>query len=299
MTTTRTEGLRQSDRVSFRIPLEASWMDGSVLVRRLVAHSLLISRNGGVLRMPEKFFPGQEISLKRPLEGDGIRSARARIVAEIDHEPEGFLYAVHILEPRSDFWDVEFPSPHKGEEALARLLMECSFCQRREVVYLNELELKSFESRKCVARICKVCDAASRKKSLSAKISRKAGSPSAAAINTPKVLASKLPFPLLPAAGRSSSPSALSSLNPFPLRDSSATARPTSSRPSSCVATVSNNSGLSPNRRSSHKLASNCSLADSFPPERAARPQSTFPGSQARYSARDVHRAPSQSGIPR
>jgi len=161
MTTTRTEGLRQSDRVSFRIPLEASWMDGSGLVRRLVAHSLLISRNGGVLRMPEKFFPGQEISLKRPLEGDGIRSARARIVAEIDHEPEGFLYAVHILEPRSDFWDVEFPSPHKGEEALARLLMECSFCQRREVVYLNELELKSFESRKCVARICKVCEAPS------------------------------------------------------------------------------------------------------------------------------------------
>ena len=136
-------------------------MDGSGLVRRLVAHSLLISRNGGVLRMPEKFFPGQEISLKRPLEGDRIRSARARIVAEIDHEPEGFLYAVHILEPRSDFWDVEFPSPHKAEEALARLLMECSFCERREVVYLNELELKSFESRKCVARICKVCEAPS------------------------------------------------------------------------------------------------------------------------------------------
>jgi len=161
MTTTRTEGLRQSDRVSFRIPLEASWMDGSGLVRRLLAHSLLISRNGGVLRMQEKFFPGQEISLKRPLEGAGIRSARARIVAEIDHEPEGFLYAVHILEPRSDFWDVEFPSPHKAEEALARLLMECSFCERREVVYLNEPELKSFESRKCVARICKVCEAPS------------------------------------------------------------------------------------------------------------------------------------------
>src|SRR5206468_10227806 len=161
MTTTRTEGLRQSDRVSFRIPLEASWMDGSGLVRRLVAHSLLISRNGGVLRMPEKFFPGQEISLKRPLEGDGIRSARARIVAEIDHEPEGFLYAVHILEPRSDFWDVDFPSPHKAEEALARLLMECSFCQRREVVYLNELELKSFEVRRCVARHCRHCESPS------------------------------------------------------------------------------------------------------------------------------------------
>src|SRR5258708_17747404 len=39
--------------------------------------------------------------------------------------------------------------------------MECSFCQRREVVYLNELQLKSFEVRKCVARLCTHCDAPS------------------------------------------------------------------------------------------------------------------------------------------
>jgi PilZ domain len=162
MTTTRTEILRQSDRVSFRIPLEASWVDTSGMVRHIVAHSLLVSRNGGVLQLNERFFPGQEISLKRPLQGDSSKTTRARIVAEIDREPEGFLYAVHILEPRSDFWDIEFPSPHQaGEEALARLLMECGFCQRREVVYLNELELKSFESRKCIARICKVCEAPS------------------------------------------------------------------------------------------------------------------------------------------
>jgi hypothetical protein len=162
MTTTRTEVLRQSDRVSFRILLEASWMDTSGIVRRIFAQSLLVSRNGGVLQINEKLFQGQEISLKRPLEGDSVKSVRARIVAEIDREPEGFLYAVHILEPRADFWDIEFPSPHQaGEEALARLLMECGFCQRREVVYLNELELRSFESRKCVARICKVCEAPS------------------------------------------------------------------------------------------------------------------------------------------
>ena len=160
MTTMRTEVLRQSDRVSFRIPLEASWMDTSGMVRRIAAVSLLVSRNGGVLRITEKFFPGEEISLKRLLDGDSVRTARARILAEIDREPEGFLYAIHILEPRSDFWDIEFPAPHKADqEALARLLMECGFCQRREVVYLNELELRSFESRKCIARICKVCEA--------------------------------------------------------------------------------------------------------------------------------------------
>ncbi|HVO56670.1 MAG TPA: PilZ domain-containing protein [Dongiaceae bacterium] len=160
-TTTRTEAIRQSDRIAFRMPVEASWIETSGVVHRQVVQTLLISRNGGVIRLQERLAAGQEISLRRPLDGDGVKTARARVVAEIDRESEGFLYALHLLEPRVDFWDIEFPAPHKAEEALARLLMECSFCQRREVVYLNELELKSFESRKCVARICKICDAPS------------------------------------------------------------------------------------------------------------------------------------------
>src|SRR5262249_10567770 len=122
------------------------------------AQTLLVSRNGGVLKLAEKLNAGQEMTLKRQREGDQAKTARVRVMAEIDHEPDGFIYAVHILEPRVDFWDIDFPTPQKGEEALARLLMECSFCQRREVVYLNELELKSFEVRKCVARLCRHCD---------------------------------------------------------------------------------------------------------------------------------------------
>jgi PilZ domain len=152
------DGYRQSDRVSFRIPVEASWLATGGIAMKQTAQTLLVSRNGGVLRLSEKLSIGQELTLRRQLEGDEWKSARARIVAEIDHDPEGFLYAIHLLEPRVDFWDIEFPAPHKSEEALARLLMECGFCQRREVVYLNEADLKSFEIRKCVARHCKYCD---------------------------------------------------------------------------------------------------------------------------------------------
>src|SRR5215475_4717579 len=162
MTTARAEeAVRQSDRIAFRMPVEASWFGPGGVVLKRMAQTLLISRNGGVLRLQEKLLENQEITLKRQLDGDQIKSVHARIVAEIDQEPEGFLYAIHLLEPRSDFWDIEFPHPVKAEEALARLLMECSFCQRREVVYLNELELKSFEVRKCVARVCKLCDSPS------------------------------------------------------------------------------------------------------------------------------------------
>jgi PilZ domain len=157
----RTETLRQSDRVNFRIPVEVSWYTAAGSEVRQSVETLLVSRNGGVLRMTEKLFPGQELTIRRQREGDSWKIAHARIVAEIDHEPEGFLYAIAIVEPRADFWDIDFPAPHRGEEALARLLMECSFCQRREVVYLNEPELKSFEVRKCIARVCAHCDSPS------------------------------------------------------------------------------------------------------------------------------------------
>ncbi len=157
----RPEGLRQSDRVSFRMPVEASWVGNSGREVKHPAETILVSRNGAVVRLAEKLFAGQEITLRRQRDGDNWKIARVRIVAEIDHEPEGFLYAIAIVDPRADFWDIDFPAPHKGQEALARLLMECSFCQRREVVYLNEPELKSFEIRKCVARVCPHCDSPS------------------------------------------------------------------------------------------------------------------------------------------
>jgi PilZ domain len=155
------EGIRQSDRVTLHLQIDASWPNSSGITVHQTAQTLLVSRNGGVIRLQEKLFANQEITLHRKLDGDQTKTVRARIVAEIDRDPEGFIYAIAILDPRVDFWDIEFPAPHKAEEAFARLLMECSFCQRREVVYLNEMELKSFEIRKCAARLCRHCDSPS------------------------------------------------------------------------------------------------------------------------------------------
>jgi len=153
-----TDGYRQSDRVRFRTAVEVSWFSSGGETIKQMAQTVLLSRNGGVLRLQECLSVGQEMTVRRQSEGDEWKSTRARIVAEIDRDTEGFIYAIHLLEPRMDFWDIDFPAPHKSEEALARLLMECSFCQRREVIYLSEADVKSFEIRKCVARHCKLCD---------------------------------------------------------------------------------------------------------------------------------------------
>jgi hypothetical protein len=98
-------------------------MDLAGIVAKQVAQTLLVSRNGGVLKLTERLSAGQELTLKRQREGDEYKTARARVMAEIDSEADGFIYAIHILEARVDFWDIDFPAPHKGEEALARLLV--------------------------------------------------------------------------------------------------------------------------------------------------------------------------------
>lgn len=150
---------RQSDRIDFRVPVQASWINGTGVLITRDAQTVQVNSNGGVLHLGERLSKGQEITLQRQREGNHAKTVRARVVSELDHrEADGHLYALALLEPKPDFWDIDFPAPHQG---ISRLLMECSFCQRREVVYLDEKQLSSFEKHKAVARICKVCDAPS------------------------------------------------------------------------------------------------------------------------------------------
>src|SRR5260370_41899188 len=119
------DGLRQSNRVSFRIPVEASWVTSAGATLTQTAETMLVSRNGCVLRLAEKLDTGQELHLRRNLDGDNWKNTRARVLTEIDQDPpDHFLDAIPLLDPRADFWDIDFPAPNKAEEALTRLLMQ-------------------------------------------------------------------------------------------------------------------------------------------------------------------------------
>lgn len=157
ITSAAANGVRQSDRVTFTLALEAIGSDASGQDFVVSAHTILVSRNGAVLLLKASLAAGQELVLRRKDRTNQLRAARALVVAEIDKSADGFLYAISLEDPAINLWDIEFPPLEKSEEALARMLIECSFCQRREVAYLNEKELKAFEARKCLARHCPHC----------------------------------------------------------------------------------------------------------------------------------------------
>lgn len=152
-----TPSMRRSDRVSLTVLLEASGTDSAGQEFKDKARTMLINRGGAVIVLDRELKPEQEIQIRRQTGADSEKIVRARVVGEFGRQKDGNLYGIEILSPEDDFWKIEFPPIADSTEAVARMLLQCSYCKSREVVYLNELELRGFESNRGIARHCKTC----------------------------------------------------------------------------------------------------------------------------------------------
>ncbi len=148
---------RRSDRVSLTLLLEASGKDSQGQEFKEPARTLLINRTGAVIVFPRELTPEQTIHLKRQAPMESHRETDVRVVNQFGHQRDGYLYGIEIEDPSKDLWGVEFPPVAESTEAVARMLLECNYCRSREVAYLNELELRAFETNRGIARHCKIC----------------------------------------------------------------------------------------------------------------------------------------------
>jgi hypothetical protein len=149
--------MRRSDRVSLTVLLEASGTDSLGEEFKDRARTMLINRGGAVIVLDRELKPEQEIQIRRQSGADSERIVRARVVGEFGRQKDGSLYGIEILNTEDDFWKIEFPPIADSTEAVARMLLQCSYCKSREVAYLNELELRGFEINRGIARHCKTC----------------------------------------------------------------------------------------------------------------------------------------------
>lgn len=148
---------RRSDRVSLTLLLEASGTDSFGQPFQEPTHTLMINRTGAVIVLPRELKTDQQIHVKRQAPTEAHRHSSVRIVGQFGRQKDGYLYGIEILDSADDLWGIEFPPLAESDEAVARMLMECSYCRSREVVYLNELELRGFETNRGIARHCKTC----------------------------------------------------------------------------------------------------------------------------------------------
>ena len=131
-----TAAQRRSDRVSLTLLLEASGKDingpGIRAARR--THADQSHRRGDPARprpAPISKFIIQQASAQRI----APRRASVRVVGQFGRQKDGYLYGVEILDnPRMTCGRIEFPQIAESQEAVARMLLECSYCRAREVV---------------------------------------------------------------------------------------------------------------------------------------------------------------------
>jgi hypothetical protein len=152
-----TAPVRRSDRVSLTLLLDAAGTDSHGQPFAVPTRTLQINQTGAVIVLDCDLNADQQVRLKRKSPTESHREGDVRVVGQFGREKDGFLYGIEILPGQDDLWGVEFPPIATSEEAVARMLLECSYCRGREVVYLNELELRGFETNRGIARHCKAC----------------------------------------------------------------------------------------------------------------------------------------------
>ena len=153
-----TSSRRGSDRVSLTVLLEVSGTDCHGEAFSEPAKTLLLSRRGALIVFGRELKPEQQIQIRRKALAESHRQSTVRIINQMGQQRDGHLYSVEIIDPEVDMWGVDFPAISEGSDAVARMLLECTYCRQREVAYLNELELRAFESNQGVARHCKKCN---------------------------------------------------------------------------------------------------------------------------------------------
>jgi hypothetical protein len=148
---------RRTDRVSLTLLLEAYGTDSKGQEFKSPARTLLINRGGAVIILDQVLTPEQFVHLQRRAPHESHRKGQVRVVGQFGRQKDGYLYGIEMPDPSMDLWGVEFPAIAESTEAVARMLLECSYCRSREVVHLNELELRAFETNRGIARHCKTC----------------------------------------------------------------------------------------------------------------------------------------------
>jgi PilZ domain len=165
---------RQSDRVSLFSAIRVRGDDAAGEAFSVEAKTVLVTLHGAAIIINRDLTANQHVNIRCY----GMDTeAEARIVGRIEKRPEGHLYGVQFLDAAVNPWNIKFPAGGPVAEAVGRLLLECGQCHRRELVYLDEMELEVFGANQCLSRFCSGCQLLTTWKSTPQEVAEEAGGP--------------------------------------------------------------------------------------------------------------------------
>jgi len=119
------------------------------------SRTLIVSLHGAKILLTRKLAPDQEIIIRCLETG---KEGACRVVGHITEDAEGYTYGVSFLDENVNPWGIEFPPPSEAENAIGRVVLECSRCHTRELAYLEGYELEVLQARQSLSRRCGRCN---------------------------------------------------------------------------------------------------------------------------------------------
>jgi hypothetical protein len=149
-------GKRRSERVHIEFSIKVLGMDAQGYPFNERGRTSLISRHGAVIVLGRNLAAAHGLTIRCP---GNKEDAAIRIVGLLGGQGGELVYGVAFFSSEVNPWGIRFPSPDDSEETLARTLLQCTQCQSREIVHLNEIELQVFEANRSIQRSCQSCSA--------------------------------------------------------------------------------------------------------------------------------------------
>ena len=162
---------RRSPRRVLELPIRVFGKD--FLSRNFVEDSatLVLSRHGAKIRLTHKLIPEQEIAI---LFHGAKQEARFRVVSKAG-EPSGefFFWGVECLTPAENLREggVPRPGPKLGprpgrrlklsskDQSLVQVTLRCSKCGMRELIDLDQTQIRALRELRGLVRDCHACGA--------------------------------------------------------------------------------------------------------------------------------------------
>ncbi|HEY6937310.1 MAG TPA: PilZ domain-containing protein [Terriglobales bacterium] len=143
---------RRSDRILLHIPLQVAGSDSSGRPFQVSGSTVFLTSTGASITLPRLLAPGQKLRLAMT---NGAET-EVTVVGQLGVGPAGGSYGVAFVQPRPDFWGIQFPTS-PSSDCLGKTLLECERCRTRTVAELQLIELEVLAANDRLQRHCRTC----------------------------------------------------------------------------------------------------------------------------------------------
>jgi len=145
---------RRSDCIAIALPIGVSGTEitGKDFFETTRTH--LLNRRGAAIVLKSQLAPFQQVMIRNL--GSG-KEGPAQVIGPMGGQSEGNVYAIALLDPAQNLWNMNFPAVSEAEKTALLVPLECKACKKSDRVELDSLEIGVFEANGNITRLCERC----------------------------------------------------------------------------------------------------------------------------------------------